>query len=438
MPTPRVPSRSFSPSLSMESPETVSSGFPPLPTEPPDPDLDVMLPVNPPVPPVPPDPPPVLLDCAFLHHISSSFTTPHHQRYQEAPMPWFLCASTGFSLKLLCSDACILSVQSLWMNPLLAEVALSSSLTTSQVSSFFQLIPVSKLRNLVACVEHDSLKSPLRDLPYYHQVEILVARFLGLLTTDCKLTFFHGSSFQVLEDWTSKVEILVGQGMVFISCWSESFLFDNCLRIYCNWLLRKRSLIPGNQEIMLLLNGSLPRSEDVTNPLSFRFKLPFPQYEDATLYRTRLLPHCEAVIWTSVFVAMDFVGSGLSIWRWCFTSQQPIFWKRSLVASELVGNFSHCSANGTWIVSSALQANDGMLQEAPHSTLSFGPSSLQILSDFIVPFSALRTGLDLIEITGYFVRNLVPLDIPLSCSFNLCNIFVLVVVVYAMGAVPKL
>ena len=89
-------------------------------------------------------------------------------------------------------------------------------------------------------------------------------------------------------------------------------------------------------------------------------------------------------------------------------------------------------------MSSALQANDGMLQEAPHSTLSFGPSSLQILSDFIVPFSALRTGLDLIEITGYFVRNLVPLDIPLSCSFNLCNIFVLVVVVYAMGAVPKL
>ncbi|CAN7058472.1 unnamed protein product [Brassica rapa subsp. trilocularis] len=445
----------------MESPETVSSGFPPLPTEPPDPDLDVMLPVTPPVPPVPPDPPPVLLDCAFIHHISSSFTTPHHRRDQEALMPWFLCASTGFRC---------------------------SSLTTSQVSSFFQLIPVSKPRNLVACVEHDSLKSPLRDLPYYHQVEILVARFLGLLTTDCKLTFLHGSSIQVLEDWTSKVEILVvvsilyavvitsaqsfgvqfsivmcssksmhilhlklwlhvvgpispcfllSQGIVFISCWSESFLFDNCLRIDCNWL-RKRSLIPGNQEIMLLLNGSLPRSEDVTNPLSFRFKLPFPQYGDATLYRTRLLPHCEAVIWTSVFMAMDSVGSGLSIWRWCFTSQQPIFWKRSLVASELVGNFPHCSANGTWIVSSALQAKDGMLQEAPHSTLSSGPSSLQILSDFIVPFSALRTGLDLIEITGYFVRNLVPLVTPLSCSFNLCNIFVLVVVVYAMGAVPKL
>ena len=77
--------------------------------------------------------------------------------------------------------------------------------------------------------------------------------------------------------------------------------------------LSKRSLFPGNQEIMLLLNGSLPSSKDIINPLSFRFKLPLPQYEDATLYRTRLLPHYEAVIWTSVFVAMDSVVSGLSI-----------------------------------------------------------------------------------------------------------------------------
>ena len=96
----------------MESAKVVSSGFPLLPTEPPDPDLGVILPVNPPVPPVPPDPPQVLL-------------------------------------------VCMLSVQPLLMNPLLAEVALSSSLTTSQVSSFLQLIPVLKPRNLVSCVEHD-------------------------------------------------------------------------------------------------------------------------------------------------------------------------------------------------------------------------------------------------------------------------------------------
>uniref|UniRef100_A0A0D3E124 Uncharacterized protein n=1 Tax=Brassica oleracea var. oleracea TaxID=109376 RepID=A0A0D3E124_BRAOL len=166
------------------------------------------------------------------------------------------------------------------------------------------------------------------------------------------------------------------------------------------WLHVVRPISPCfllSQEILLLLNGSLPCSEDVTNPLSFWFKLHLPQYEDATLYITRCLG-----------------------------------------ASELVENFLNCSANGTWIVNSALRAKDGMPQEAPHSTLSYGPSSFQILSDFIVPFFALRTGLDLIEITCYFVRNLVPLVTPLSCSFNLCTIFVLVVVVYAMGAVPKL
>ncbi|CAN6864114.1 unnamed protein product [Brassica oleracea] len=265
-----------------------------------------MLLVNPLVPPVPPDPPPVLLVCAFLHHISSSFTTPHHKIDPKAPMPWFLCASTSFSLKLLCSYAGMLSVQPLLMNPLLAEVALSSSLTTSQVSSFLQLIPVSKPRNLVSCVEHDSLKSPLRDLPYHQQevVEILVA----------SCYYFSATSWSAV--------------------------------LYCY--------------IMLLLNDSLPRSEDVTNPLNFRFKFLLPQYEDAILYRTRL-----------VYLAMVVHLTTIN-----------------------------------------LLEEDGMPQESPHSTLSSEPSSLQILSDFIVPFFALRTWLDLIEI--------------------------IVVVVYAMGAVPKL
>ncbi|XP_013606553.1 PREDICTED: uncharacterized protein LOC106313315 [Brassica oleracea var. oleracea] len=321
-----------------------------------------MLLVNPLVPPVPPDPPPVLLVCAFLHHISSSFTTPHHQIDPKAPMPWFLCASTSFSLKLLCSYAGMLSVQPLLMNPLLAEVALSSSLTTSQVSSFLQLIPVSKPRNLVSCVEHDSLKSPLRDLPYHQQevVEILVARFLGLLTTDCKLTSFPGSSFQVLEDWTSKVEILavvcILYAVVITSAQHPGVQFSTAM---CSskstpilhlkpWLHVVRPISPCfllSQEIMLLLNDSLPRSEDVTNPLNFRFKFLLPQYEDAILYRTRLLPHYEAVIWTSVFVAMDSVISGLSIWLWWSISQQSIFWKRCLGTSELVENFLNCLAN---------------------------------------------------------------------------------------------
>lgn len=235
----------------MESPKAVSSSFLPLPPKPPDPDLDVMLLVDPPVPPVPPDPPPILI------------------------------------------DASVLSVQPLLMHPLLAEADLSSSLTTRRVS-LLQLILVSKPRNLVSCGEHVSFKSSLRKVPYYQQeagvIEISVARFLGLLTADCKFTSFHYSSLQVLEDLTSNVEILavvsflyavfitsvppfgvqlstamcssqskhilhlkpwshvvgpispcfmLSQGMVFISYWSESFLFDHCLREEFNYLSRR-------------------------------------------------------------------------------------------------------------------------------------------------------------------------------------------------------
>ncbi|KAL0741665.1 hypothetical protein Bca4012_083178 [Brassica carinata] len=172
------------------------------------------------------------------------------------------------------------------MHPLLAEAALSSSLTTRQVSSFLQMIRVSKPRNLVSCGEYVSFKSSFRNLCYYHQeagvIENFVARF-GLLTADSNPSL-HYSPIQALKDWTSKVEILAVVGMVLISCWSESLL---------------RSLFPCKQEIILFMNGFLPRIEDVINPLSFRFKLP--------------LPRCEAVIWTSVFVAMDAIVSGLFI-----------------------------------------------------------------------------------------------------------------------------
>ena len=214
--------------------------------------------------------------------------------------------------------------------------------------------------------------------------------------------------------------------MVFISCWRESFLFDHCFRVDFNRLSR-RSMFLGNQEIMLFLNGSLPRIEDVTNPLSFRFKL--------------------HVIWTSVFVAMGSIVSGLSIsGRW-FALQHSIFRKRCLVASEVVDvsstvcyveKFPTCSANGMWIVNHVLSAKAVTLQKAPRSTVSSGLSSLQILSDSIVSLFAMRSGLNLIEITGFFIaKNLVPLVTLLSCSSKLCTTFCLVVV-FAKGVVPKL
>ncbi|CAN6926446.1 unnamed protein product [Brassica oleracea] len=92
-----------------------------------------------------------------------------------------------------------------------------------------------------------------------------------------------------------------------------------------------------------------------------------------------------------------------------------------------------------WIVISTLSAKAVTLQKAPPSRISSGLSSLQILSDFIVSFFVMHSGLDLIEITGFFIaRNLVPLVILQSCSFKLCTTFCLVVVAFVNGVVPKL
>ncbi|CAN7011974.1 unnamed protein product [Brassica rapa subsp. trilocularis] len=334
----------------MESPEAVSSGFLPLPPEPPDPDLDVMLLVDPPVPPVPPDPPPILI------------------------------------------DASVLSVQLLLMHPLLAEAELSSSLTIGRVS-FLQLIPVSKPGNLDSCGEHVSFMSLLRNVRYFQQVagviEISVARFLGLLTADCKFTSLHYSSLQVPEDWISNVEILAVVG----------FLYAVFITSVQSFGVQLSTSMCSSQSKHIL---DLKPWSHVVGPISPCFTL----------------------------------SQGLTIWPWRLTSQQLIFWKRCLVASEVVDvsspggyveNFPTWSANGTWIVSPTQRIKAVTLQKAPHSTLSSGFSSLQILADSIVLFFALRSGLVLIEITGSFiVRNLVPLVTPLSFCYNLCTTLCLV------------
>ncbi|CAH8313369.1 unnamed protein product [Eruca vesicaria subsp. sativa] len=367
----------------MESPGDVSLGFLSLLPEPPDPDLVVMLLVDPPVPPVPPDPPPILL------------------------------------------DAGVLSIHLLLMHPLLDDADLSSSLTTRRVSSFLQLIPVSKPRNLVSCWKHILFKSFLRNLSYYQQaavvIEISVASFLGLLTADGKLPSFITHRFKfsrtglrIATFWSAalhcyvqfSVKVYPSFETLVTCCWSHLPLLQAFAR---------RSVFRSKQEIMLFLNGSLPRIEDVITPLSFR---------SSSIYHS------------------------LSMWSWQFASQQSILWRRCLVSSEFVDvcstveyvkNFPTCSANGTWIMSATQNAKAEMLQKAPPSTLSSGLLSLQILADSIVPFFALRSELVLAEITGFFtVRNLVPLVIPLSCFYNLCIIFCLIVVAFVMGDVPKL
>ncbi|CAF2259872.1 unnamed protein product [Brassica napus] len=175
----------------MESPEAVSSGSPLLQPEPPDPDLDVMLLVVPPVPPVPPDPPPVLLGCAIIRQISLSFTTPHHQREPEAPLPWFLCASTSFSLKLLLSDA---------------EAGLLSYFLPPFIAHHFKFS-----------------RTGLQMVKYW--------RWMQLCTYMCSSRSKPILHLKSLVHVVGPISLcfMLPQGMVFISCWSESFLFDHSL-----------------------------------------------------------------------------------------------------------------------------------------------------------------------------------------------------------------
>ncbi|KAL0701320.1 hypothetical protein Bca4012_057442 [Brassica carinata] len=295
----RSPSRSFSLTLSMESPEAASSGFPPLPPEPPNPDLDVMLQFDPHVLPVPPDPPPILID-----------------------------------------------------------------------------------------------------------------------TADFNLTSLHYSSLQVFEDWILKVEILAVVSLRYAASLT--------------------SVQPIGVNLFTALSSSQSKANRHLKPWSHMVGPISPCFMLSQVFNglsRRYLSLGKQKIMLFVYLAMVV----------CLTATNLL--EEGLVASELVDvpfpvgyveNFPTCSANGTWIVVSTQSAKAVLLQKTSHSTLSSGLSSLQIQAD-IVPFFALRSGLVLIEITGfYFVRNLVPLVIPLSCSYILCKTFCLVVVVLVMGEVPKL
>ncbi|CAN7128580.1 unnamed protein product [Brassica rapa subsp. narinosa] len=369
----------------MGSSATVPFGSPPLPPEPPDPDLVVVFPIN------SPDPPPVLLVCPFLRQISPSYTAPLNQKEIESLMPWDLCCSTGCLLKPLCPDVDVLSTQPALLHLSLAGISPSGALNSGMSFSSFRHYPISKPIIITSCVEHVFLKSALRASTIYHQescvVSLSVARLLVSIA-ECKLTSLHYSSLQSLEDWAWKVEILVvifsllaalstamqhfevelstalcssqsrpifscfklSQGMVFLICWSESRLFDPCLLVDLSYLNRNPILI-RNEEVMLSWISSVPLFEDVTLPLSFRLKLSLPQYEEVTRCDTTLLPQCEDFIWTAVSVDMVSLISGVSR-LWWFSSQLSVSSKRCLVAFELVagsfpiGYFQICPVKG--------------------------------------------------------------------------------------------
>ncbi|KAH0918867.1 hypothetical protein HID58_026527, partial [Brassica napus] len=374
----RSPSRSSPSSPPMGSSATVPFGSPPLPPEPPDPDLVVVFPIN------PPDPPPVLLVCPFLRQFSPSYTAPLNQKEIESLMPWDLCFSTGCLLKPLCPDVDVLSTQPALLHLSLAGISPSGALNSGLSYSSFRHYPVSKPIIITSCVEHVLLKSALRASTIYHQescvVSLSVARLLVSIA-ECKLTSLHYSSLQSLEDWAWKVEILV---VIF------SLL---------------AALNTAMQHFEVELSTALCSSQ--SRPIFSCFKL-------SQVSSKRCL------------VAFELVAGSFPIGYFQICPAKGM-WMQGRVLHRLL------SRVGSGHVVKAV-----MIHKASQPAISTGLSRLQILPDSIVPFCSLRLGMDLNEITGFLsFKNLVPLFTPLSCVYNLRTALCLAVA-FAKGVVPRL
>ncbi|KAF2600514.1 hypothetical protein F2Q68_00012019 [Brassica cretica] len=322
--TSRLLSQSFPSSPPMESSAVVTYGYL-QPPEPPDPDLDRVFPMDPPVTPIPFDPPHVLLGSAFLCQLSPSSSAPLQQKESEALMPWDLC-----------SDVDLKSTPPPLLLLPLAEVSLIRTLTTTERYSFLRYSLVAKLINFASGEEHDLLKSSLTELPIYHQETCVVVLFVAsvlVVIADCKHISLHCSSFQSFEDWALKFEILA------VNCFLNA------------------AFITLAQSFGVYLFTAMCNSQ--SKPfLTWKpwVKFSSPQYEEVTLCSTTLLPHCEAVTWNCVFMAMDSIVSDWSTWLWWSYSQLLGSSKRCCVASEFVVGCPPigyvCSVIGSWIEAS--------------------------------------------------------------------------------------
>ncbi|KAG2246508.1 hypothetical protein Bca52824_086136 [Brassica carinata] len=170
--------------------------------------------------------------------------------------------------------------------------------------------------------------------------------------------------------------------------------------------------------------------------VSFFMKLYLPQYEDITLWCTNFLSKYE-VIWTFAFVVLVSIISGLLSWQWWSSSQLSDFTKHGFVVSVFVavrspavyvkilqtdlvngmwfkafkiggfgwsiyGKGEACDSQGSCIslsASSSLANEAGKMIEALQSAKTRTLSSLQLILDSIVLFSAMRSWLDMIKIT---------------------------------------
>ena len=213
------------------------------------------------------------------------------------------------------------------------------------------------------------------------------------------------------------------QGLGFSVYWSKSLVLEPCLFLGFNYL-NTSLLLPWNVDDVISLKLFLPQFEDVAGSVRFSTKLYLPQYEDITLWCTSFLSQYE-VIWTFALVVLVSIVSGYFD-----------FIKRGFVASEFVAvgspnvkTLPTDSVNGMWfkalksvgfgwsiygkgeahdsqVSSILLSAGSSLAKEAIrmlqalHLAKTHKFSSLQLILDYIVVFSVMRSWLDMIKIIG--------------------------------------
>ncbi|CAN7042263.1 unnamed protein product [Brassica rapa subsp. trilocularis] len=243
----------------------------------------------------------------------------------------------------------------------------------------------------------------------------------GVCVSTAWCRFQHSSSFQLEPQFifaeTSSLLVKLSKGIVSVSSWNKSYLYESCLVLGVSCL--EMSSLPLNEDIALPLNLILPQFEDVASDRSLPLYedvasdlLSLPLYEDVTLCSPPLVPQYGVGTRTFVLLALVSMVSGTDASKngglgWCIHGMDE-------------AHDSQSSARILYVVST-LAAEALMSQVVLPSASSAGFSKLQEIWDSIVFFSALHSGMDLNEIAGCLLTNLATLFSPLSFNFYQCT-----------------
>ena len=251
----------------------------------------------------------------------------------------------------------------------------------------------------------------------------------GVCVSTAWYRFQHSSSFQLEPQFifaeTSSLLVKLSKGIVSVSSWNKSYLYEPCLVLGVSCL--EMSPLPLNEDIALPLNLILPQFEDVASDRSLPLYedvasnlLSLPLYEDVTLCSPPLVPQYGVGTRTFVLLALVSMVSGTDASKngglgWCIHGMDK-------------AHDSQSSARILYVVST-LAAEALTLQVALPSASSAGFSKLQEIWDSIVLFSALHSGMDLNENAGCLLTNLATLFSPLSFNFYQCTALCLAVTI---------